>query len=52
MASAVVTEPEIDIAQFYAESLIDFYISEYYTPGYPPHEYSSEDPNDSKPASI
>jgi hypothetical protein len=36
MASAIVKEPEINKAQFYAESLINYYIPEYYQPEGPP----------------
>jgi hypothetical protein len=32
MASAIVKENDNNMAQFYAESLIDYYVAEYYTP--------------------
>jgi hypothetical protein len=48
----MVKEPEINMAQFYAESLIDYYIPEYYQPGQPADKNATEDPNDYKPSSI
>jgi hypothetical protein len=49
MAGAITKEAEINVAQHNAESLIDFYIAEYWesaTPGYP------TDHDASKPATI
>jgi hypothetical protein len=33
MASAIVQEPDINIAHFYTKSLLDYCIPEYYQPG-------------------
>jgi hypothetical protein len=52
MASAIVKNSEINIAQFYAESLIDYYIPEYYQPGLPANKNANEDHNDYEPSSI
>jgi hypothetical protein len=52
MASAIVKEPEINIAQFNAESLIKYSIPAYYQPGQPTNKDATEDPNDYKPSSI
>ena len=49
MAGAITREGEINVCQHNTESLIDFYIAEYYesaTPGYP------TDHDASKPATI
>jgi hypothetical protein len=40
------------MAQFYAESLIDYYIPEYYQPGRPVDKNATEDPNDYEPSFI
>jgi hypothetical protein len=55
VASAIVKEPEINMAQFYAESLIQKlnYILEHYQPGRPADKNATpEDPNDYEPSSI
>jgi hypothetical protein len=46
MASAIVKELEINIAQFYTESLIDYVIPEYYQPERPVNKNATKDPND------
>ena len=52
MASAIVKENDNNMAQFYAESLIDYYVAEYYTPGKITNPNATEDPNDYEPSSI
>ena len=52
MARAIATEDDVQIAYFYAKSLIKYYIPEYYAFGQPADENTTEDPNDSNPASI
>jgi hypothetical protein len=52
MASAIVKESDINMAQFYAESLIDYYIREYYQPRRPTNKNATEVPNDYEPSSI
>jgi hypothetical protein len=52
MASAIVKENDNNMAQFYAESLIDYYVTEYYTPGKIADPNATEDPNDYEPSSI
>jgi hypothetical protein len=51
MASAIVREND-NMAQFYAESLIDYYVAKYYPPGHSADPNATEDPNDYKPSSI
>jgi hypothetical protein len=52
MASAIAMEDDINIASFYAASLIEYYIPEYYEFGHPANENTTDNPNDSKPATI
>jgi hypothetical protein len=52
MASAIVKENDNNTAQFYAESLIDYYVAEYYPPGRPANPNATEGPNDYEPSSI
>jgi hypothetical protein len=52
MASAIVKENDNNMAQFYAESLIDYYVAEYYTAGKIADPNATEDPNDYNPSSI
>jgi hypothetical protein len=52
MASAIVKESDNNMAQFYAKSLINYYVAEYYPPGRPAGPNATEDPNDYKPSSI
>jgi hypothetical protein len=52
MASAIVKESDNNMAQFYAKSLNDYYVAEYYPPGRPADPNAPEDPNDYKPSSI
>jgi hypothetical protein len=52
MTNAIVQEQDINIAHFYAESLLDYYISEYYQPGQATNVVNTEDPNNSKSSSI
>jgi hypothetical protein len=52
MGSAIVKESEVNITQLYAESLINYYIPEYYHPRLPGNKNATEDPNDYKPSSI
>jgi hypothetical protein len=52
MASAIANVNDNNIAFFYASSLIDFYIPEYYAFGPPAGENNTEDPNYFEPASI
>jgi hypothetical protein len=48
----MVKESDINMAQFYAESLTDYYIAERYQPGRHADKNATEDPNDYKPSSI
>ena len=52
MASAIVKENDNNMAQFYAKSLIDYYVAEYYTPRKIADPNATEDPNDYEPSSI
>jgi hypothetical protein len=52
MASAIVKENDNNMAQFYAESLIDYYVAEYYPPGRHADPNATEGPNDYEPSSI
>ena len=52
MASAIVKENDNNMAQFYAESLIDYYVAEYYAPGKIANPNATEDPNEYEPSSI
>jgi hypothetical protein len=52
MANAIVQEDIINLAQFQAESLPDYYIPEYYKPGIAANADNTEDPNDSEPSPI
>jgi uncharacterized protein RhaS with RHS repeats len=52
VASVIVKENDNNMAQFYAESLIDYYVVEYYEPGCPANPNATEDPNGNKPSTI
>jgi lipase chaperone LimK len=52
VASAIVKENDNNMAQFYAKSLIDYYVAEYYTPGKIADPNATEGPNDYEPSSI
>jgi hypothetical protein len=52
MASAIVKENDNNMAQFYAKSLIDYYVAEYYSKGKIADPNATEDSNDYEPSSI
>jgi hypothetical protein len=53
MASAIVKEDDNNMAQFYVESLIDYYVEqEYYKLGRPAGPNATEYPNDNEPSTI
>jgi hypothetical protein len=52
MASAIVKEDDNNMAQFYIESLINYYVEDYYELGRPADPNATEDPNDNKPSTI
>jgi hypothetical protein len=52
MSSAIVKEDDNNMAQFYVESLIDYYVIEYYELGRPANPNATEDPNNNEPSTI
>jgi hypothetical protein len=52
MASAIVKEDGNNMDQFYVQSLIDYYVDEYYKFGPPPYQNATEDPNMNEPSTI
>jgi hypothetical protein len=50
MASAIVKEDDNNIAQFYVESRLDYYVEEYYKLRRPANPNATEDPNNNEPS--